>query len=538
MRALKALLPTSLLLLVLAAPAQGATFSVNSLADGFDDVVGDGICATAGAVCTVRAAVEEADAVSTPDEIVLGPGVHSLTSSVSVSTNDVTIRGAGAGATTIHQTTAGQRVLSLSNSTVAIRDLALTGGSPAFAGGGLYADVSGTHSVLMERVLIADNEVSGGAGASPYGGGIAKDGPGLLTIRSSTVSDNRVEAIDPTVAVTAYGGGIAHLEGPLNVVNTTIVNNEAEGLGPSAAAFGGGINSDGGATALSNVTLAGNTASGTSGNGGNLASNFSGHLNVENSIVAYGAALAFGGGCHVSGGGTLTSSGRNIETGSSCAFGAPHLSNTDPLLLPPGNNGGPTPTLLPAATSPAINAAIGCPTPATDQRGVARPQGAACDIGAVELVPASGGGEPPALDLVAPIVSDFSISARRFRTTRATRLTRSLPRATNLVFHLSEPALVDFRFQRRTAGRRGRNGICQRPARRNRGRRRCVRWMAAGSLADNLLEGTQSLRFNGNVTRAGRGRTLGAGSYRVRIEATDPAGHSSAPAGGRFRVVR
>lgn len=49
MRALKALLPTSLLLLVLAAPAQAATFSVNSLADGFDDVVGDGICATAGA---------------------------------------------------------------------------------------------------------------------------------------------------------------------------------------------------------------------------------------------------------------------------------------------------------------------------------------------------------------------------------------------------------------------------------------------------------------------------------------------------------
>lgn len=164
--------------------------------------------------------------------------------------------------------------------------------------------------------------------------------------------------------------------------------------------------------------MAGNTASGNSGNGGNLASNFSGHLNVENSIVAYGTALANGDGCHVSSGGTLISSGRNIDTGSSCAFGAAHLSNTDPLLLPPGSNGGPTPTLLPAATSPAINAAIGCPTPATDQRGVVRPQGAACDIGAVELVPASGGGEPPALDLVAPIISDFSISARRFRTAR------------------------------------------------------------------------------------------------------------------------
>ena len=538
MRALKALLPTSLLLLVLAAPAQGATFTVNTLSDGGDNTSTDGLCATSGGGCTFRAAVEQADAGPTSDEIVLGPGIHSLSSSVSVSNNDVTIRGAGAGATTIHQTAAGERVLFLANSTSVIGDLALTGGSPALAGGGLYADVGATHSVLMERVLIAHNEVSGGPGASPYGGGIVKTGPGLLTIRSSTVSHNRVAAIDPTVPVAAYGGGIAHDDGPLNVVNTTIVNNEAEGLGSTAAAFGGGINSSGGATALSNVTVAGNTTSGNSGNGGNLASNFSGHLNVQNSIVAYGTALATGDGCHVSSGGTLTSSGRNIDSGSSCAFGAPHLSNTDPLLLPPGSNGGPTPTLLPAATSPAINAAIGCPTPATDQRGVARPQGAACDIGAVELVPARGGGEPPAPDLVAPIVSDFSISARRFRTTRATRRTRWLPRATNLVFHLSEPALVDFRFQRRMAGRRGRNGICQRPARRNRGRRRCVRWLAAGSLADNLLEGTQSMHFNGNVTRGGRGRTLGAGFFRVRVEATDPAGHSSAPAGGRFRVVR
>lgn len=65
-----------------------------------------------------------------------------------------------------------------------------------------------------------------------------------------------------------------------------------------------------------------------------------------------------------------------------------------------------------------------------------------------------------------------------------------------------------------------------------------MRWVAAGSLADNLLEGTRSTHFNGNVTREGRGRALGAGSFRVRVEATDPAGHSSAPAGGRFRVVR
>lgn len=537
MRAFKTILPT-LLLLGLAAPAQAATFNVNSLSDGNDSNLGDGICAGPGGACTLRAAVDQASASAGSDDIVLGPGTHSLVGRLNVIGHDVNIRGAGARVTTIDQTAVGEGTVLLSNMTSTVRDLGVTGGSATLVGGGLSVDVSGSQSVLLERVVIAGNEVLRNGGGYAAGGGLYKAGTGSLTVRSSTINGNRVAYVDPTVPGSAFGGGILHDGGPLNLVNVTIEGNEASGLGPGATSYGGGVSSIGGATALSYVTVARNAATGDDARGGNLASTSSGHLNVESSIVAYGTADAAGAGCHVSGAAALTSSGRNIDTGSSCAFGAPHLSNTDPLLLPPGNNGGPTPTLLPTATSPAINAAIGCPTPATDQRGVVRPQGAACDIGAVELISASGGGEPPAGDLVAPIVSDFSISSRRFRTGRATRRTRSLPRATNLVFHLSEAALVDFRFQRRMAGRLGRNGICQRPARRNRGRRRCVRWVSAGSLADNLLEGTQSLRFNGNVTRAGRGRTLGAGSYRVRIEATDPAGHSSAPAGGRFRVVR
>jgi hypothetical protein len=62
-------------------------------------------------------------------------------------------------------------------------------------------------------------------------------------------------------------------------------------------------------------------------------------------------------------------------------------------MSPTANNGGPTPTNLPALNSPAVDAvplgyctdASGAPV-TTDQRGVSRPQGAACDIGSVELV--------------------------------------------------------------------------------------------------------------------------------------------------------
>ena len=63
------------------------------------------------------------------------------------------------------------------------------------------------------------------------------------------------------------------------------------------------------------------------------------------------------------------------------------MDNTDPLLGPLADNGGPTLTcgLLPG--SPAINTGDpACPPPDTDQRGFPRPEGIRCDIGAFEGV--------------------------------------------------------------------------------------------------------------------------------------------------------
>ena len=75
----------------------------------------------------------------------------------------------------------------------------------------------------------------------------------------------------------------------------------------------------------------------------------------------------------------------------------------DPTLQ---NNGGPTLTHNLVPGSPAIDAAgPDCPPPATDQRGVPRPLGAACDIGAVEFSFAFSGffapvDNPPVLNVV------------------------------------------------------------------------------------------------------------------------------------------
>jgi hypothetical protein len=61
--------------------------------------------------------------------------------------------------------------------------------------------------------------------------------------------------------------------------------------------------------------------------------------------------------------------------------------NTDPMVGPLAENGGPTLTHALLTGSPAIDAGDDAVCPATDQRGVSRPQGVACDIGAYEYVP-------------------------------------------------------------------------------------------------------------------------------------------------------
>ena len=94
--------------------------------------------------------------------------------------------------------------------------------------------------------------------------------------------------------------------------------------------------------------------------------------------------------CTDSSGVAIRSNGHNLDSETSCGFtAAGDISNTDPLLGPLQDNGGRTWThaLLPG--SPAINQGTNSTCPATDQRGIARPQMGICDIGAYELEPAA-----------------------------------------------------------------------------------------------------------------------------------------------------
>ena len=167
----------------------------------------------------------------------------------------------------------------------------------------------------------------------------------------------------------------------MTITNSTIAGNIANTSGSNWES--GGIYTDGAATIV-NSTIANNrafTGAGIEVEGGTIAT-------LKNSLVAQNTATGAGapGNCRVFG--TLASQGTNLEDANTCGFvAAGDLRNTPAGLGPLQDNGGSTDTLALLAGSAAIDRgnATGCP--ATDQRGVGRPQQGGCDIGAYEFAP-------------------------------------------------------------------------------------------------------------------------------------------------------
>jgi predicted outer membrane repeat protein len=213
--------------------------------------------------------------------------------------------------------------------TVTITDCTISSNFSAPGGGGIF----GTHTFLS----VANSTISGNS-TPRSGGGISVSGG--LVIENSTISGN---------SAGTSGGGIY---GGATVKNSTISGN-------SAGTSGGGIY--GGAT-VENSTISGN--SGTSGGGIYNTSS----LIVRNTILNAGAS----GENIFNDGGTVTSLGYNLSSDDAAGYltGPGDQINTDPLLGPLQNNGGPTFThaLLPG--SPAIDAGDPnfTPPPSNDQR--------------------------------------------------------------------------------------------------------------------------------------------------------------------------
>ncbi|MEA2309018.1 MAG: hypothetical protein QOI65_1304 [Thermoleophilaceae bacterium] len=280
------------------------------------------------------------------------------------------------------------RTLALDHSTVA-RNAA--GGGNFNGNGGGIATEQGNANVNVEVTLV-DSTISGNTAG---GGGESGDGSGggiwllaanatamaTLDVAKSTISGNRAGGGDGN----GNGGGIDSIgaERTITVTDSTLAGNVAGGGGPEGDGLGGAIAFEGGGSGstltLRHATVAGNVAGGGGGDG--LGGGIFGAAGstVRNSIVS-GNAGGFGPNCDA----TVGSSSHNIENGDSCFFISNGNMITDPKLRPLGNYGGPTKTMPPKVGSPAIDNAEPGYCTSSDQRGVAR--GAACDIGAAELV--------------------------------------------------------------------------------------------------------------------------------------------------------
>ena len=198
------------------------------------------------------------------------------------------------------------------------------------------------------------------------GGALRNTATGTLTVERCTISDNNAE-----FAAAALNEGIMTIE------SSTISGN-------TNAFAGGGLLNSGGELTVNGSTIVGNIA--VFQGGSNIHNGF-GTVVVRNSVIADGVG---GPDCE---GVIDATGGHNLDSDGTCISGGGTGNVTAPANLGAlVDNGGPVPTNTPAIGSAVIDAgnpaapgsdADACS--ATDARGVARPQGASCDIGAVEL---------------------------------------------------------------------------------------------------------------------------------------------------------
>jgi predicted outer membrane repeat protein len=254
------------------------------------------------------------------------------------------------------------------NLTDVVIDWNLANGIDYGYGGGAF--IWGTDSLTLNNVTISNNSASayneetsdGVAG----GGGIIIDMPSDIDLTNVTISGNSV-----TSPVEAWGGGIVIAEIPedrmVTLTNVTIVNNIVDGDETSGIEEGGGLYYVYPNYANAEVT----------------------YINIFNSILWGNTPDQL-----LSVDSYPGSSERNYFNADTCViqdgYSVTNIITADPMLGTLGNYGGYTQTIPLLPGSSAIDMANGAYAPATDQRGVSRPQGDGDDIGAYEVEVTTG----------------------------------------------------------------------------------------------------------------------------------------------------
>jgi CSLREA domain-containing protein len=376
------------------------------------DDTNDGTC---DADCSLREAIAIAAA---GDEIRFGvAGTITLTATLQVNKN-LTITGPGAGQLTVSGDDAYRVFAFGANVTASLSGLTIADGS-ADNGGGISKAAG---SLTLTDCVVRDNAATG------VGGGIYQP-TGTLTLTNCVVSGNQAALAG---GILSYGGGVISIT-ESTISGNTATTNHSGGMyaylsnvtlerstlsGNIAQTNGGAARFQLGSTTIRNSTISGNTASTVAG----AIDRFGGSTRIVLSTITDNNAATGTGGVYLEGGAQMDVKGSIIwgntrsgtipnDVGGTAAgynslgynlIGAGNgatqftadgdQAGVDALLSALAENGGPTQTHSLLAGSPAIDAGT-CTDDAafpvlTDQRGVTRPQGITCDIGAYELSPA------------------------------------------------------------------------------------------------------------------------------------------------------
>jgi len=301
-------------------------------------------------------------------------GTITLTTGELLVDKSIIISGPGAASLTVDGNGASRVFHVSSGVTAAIAGLTITNGTGwadelTNTGGGIYND----HATLALDSCTVSGNYAG------YGGGGAHNRSGTLTVTNSTFSDNWAAAphnvgSGGAILNDAYDGNAT-----LTVINSTFSSNRTYYLG-------GGIYNDGGATlTVNNSTFSGNWGDILNAGSMTIGSTI---LNGVENLYNYGTVISLGYNLSsYDAGGLLAAIGDRI--------------NTDPMLGPLQDNGGPTFTHAPLTGSPAIDAGKNFTAGTADQRGagfvrtfddsaIANASGGdGTDIGAYEVQPAT-----------------------------------------------------------------------------------------------------------------------------------------------------
>lgn len=245
--------------------------------------------------------------------------------------------------------------------------------------------VASTSNINLELTVEGDNRV-------------ALDGGNATRVFVSDISFTVLSRLAVRNGRAAEGGGIFHWHGTLRLFGCTLSGNVATGgdggallslsgvrlyvhhttFSGNSAVSGGAVAAYGTISEIVDSTFAGNTASDRAGS---LASS-PGSVTLTRSLLAEGAA-SLGPQCYAGLGGNWDGGG-NVQAGDDTSCEGPGMPLAQSNLGPLQDNGNRLGTHLPGGIG--VDA-YACPTPdpATDVRGVARPQGGMCDAGAVEL---------------------------------------------------------------------------------------------------------------------------------------------------------